>query len=331
MNRSAKINVAVIGLGYMGQNHTRILFGMENVSLVAVCDIDEGKTNKIASQYKVKPYKDFKAMIQKEKLDAVFICLPAIFHFNSAMIAIKSKIAVFVEKPITTDIKQADQLIKASRLYKVPLMVGHIERFNPVVNEINNRIKSQEIGKVFKIHTSRFSPPGGRVNDVSVILDLATHDIDIIKYLIDQPIIRIYAETEAFTHKKADLMSALLRFKNGVIGVVEVSWLHPTKVRHLSVVGERGSYEADYLTQELSFYRQNNKMSKGYESPSQFNSADIIKIAFKAQEPLLVELQAFINALMHRKKMPVTGEEGREALLIAEKISQSGTLHKIIK
>lgn len=325
------LKIAVVGLGYMGQNHTRILSGLENVSLIAVCDIDEAKTNKIAKRYKVRPYKDFKTMIQKEKLDAVFICLPTVFHFSSAMIAIKRKIAVFIEKPITVNSKQANQLIKASQIYKVPLMVGHIERFNPVVNEIKNRLKSKELGKVFKIHTQRFSPPIEKAQDVSAIVDLATHDIDIIKYLTDQPIERMYSETETFHHKKEDIMSALLRFKNGVIGVMEVSWLHPSKVRKLSVVGERGTYEADYLTQELFFYKQNKKMSATYESPAQYNSADVTKIAFKAQEPLAIELQAFVNALKYRKKMPVSGQDGREALLIAEKIAQSGLSHKIIK
>jgi len=325
------IRTAVLGLGYMGQNHTRILCGLENVSLVAVCDIDEAKTNKITKQYKVRPYKDYRILFQKEKLDAVFICLPTVFHFSSAIAAIKRKIAVFVEKPITVNLKQADQLIKAAQLYKVPLMVGHIERFNPVVNEIKNRIKSKELGKVLKIHTRRFSPPTSRVSDVSAIIDLATHDIDIVKYLIDQPIERIFAETETIHHKKEDLMSALIRFKNGVMGVIEVSWLHPSKVRKLSVVGERGIYEADYLTQELFFYKQNKKMSTSYESPTQYNFADLIKIAFKAQEPLAIELQAFVNALIYRRKMPVSGQEGREALLIAEKISQSGSSHKIIK
>src|SRR3989344_2325110 len=260
------IRTAVLGLGYMGQNHTRILCGLENVSLIAVCDIDEAKTNKIAKQYKVRPYKDYRIMFQKEKLNAVFICLPTVFHFSSAIIAIKRKIAVFIEKPITVNLKQADQLIKASQLYKVPLMVGHIERFNPVVNEIKNRIKLKELGKIFKIHTRRFSPPTSRVSDVSAIIDLATHDIDIVKYLIDKPLERIFAETETIHHKKEDLMSALIRFKNGVMGVIEVSWLHPSKVRKLSVVGERGIYEADYLTQELFFYKQNKKMSTSYES-----------------------------------------------------------------
>lgn len=331
MNVKKTVKCAVVGLGYMGQNHTRILSGSQNVSLIAVCDIDDEKTNKISSQYKVRPYKNFKIMLEKEKLDAVFICLPTIFHYQAALLAIGKKIAIFVEKPITANLKQAEQLIKASRNNKVPLMVGHIERFNPVVNEMKNRIKSKELGKIFKIHTRRFSPPGSRVNDVSAIIDLATHDIDIVKYLIDQPIKRIYAETASFHHKKEDLMSAILRFKNGVIAVLEVSWLHPTKVRHLSVIGERGSYEADYITQELFFYRQNNKMSKRYESPSQYNSADLIKIAFKAQEPLAIELQAFVNSLIYRKRMPVSGEEGKEALSIAEKISKSGAEHKITK
>ena len=325
------IKIAVVGLGYMGQNHVRVLSGLQNVSLIAVCDIDEAKTNKIAKQYKVKPYQDFKVMIQHEKLDAVFICLPTVSHFSSALFATKKKIAVFIEKPITSNIKQADQLIKASHQYKTPLMVGHIERFNPVVGEIKNRLKSKELGKIFKIHTRRFSPPSGRAEDVSAIIDLATHDIDIVKYLIDQPIERIYSETEAFNHKKEDIMSALLKFKNGVIGLMEVSWLHPSKIRKLSVLGERGTYEADYITQELLFYRQNKKMSTIYESPAQYNSADLIRIAFKSQEPLAIELQAFVNALIHKRKMPVTAEEGREALLIAEKISRSGLSHKIVK
>lgn len=326
------VKVAVIGLGYMGQNHTRILSSMPNTQLVAICDLDEIKGTQIANKFKVKFYSNYSILLKNEKLDAIFICLPTTQHYKSAKAALINGTAVFVEKPITYEIKEAQDLIRYSEKKKIPVMVGHIERFNPVVQEIRRRLDSGELGKILYIHTQRFSPPPTRAEDVSAIVDLATHDIDIIRYLLKEDPIRVFAETETSYHKKEDFMSAVIRFKSGIIGVVEVSWLHPTKVRNLFVMGENGMYSANYLTQELFFYKQNEKLMKKSTIPTpDQNWADVIKIAFEAKEPLQIELDAFISALEAKTKMPVTAQEGLAALKLTKKFSESGKKHVILK
>lgn len=325
------IKIAVLGLGYMGQNHLRVISKSPEVKLVAICDIDLEKTKKLAKIYKVKAYKDYKKLIKNEDLDAIFICLPTSLHFKTASFAINKDIAVFIEKPISATTQQARKLIKAAGLKKTPIMIGHIERFNPVVNEIKQRIASGELGKIIHIHTQRFSPPPARAQDVSAIVDLATHDIDIIKYILGQDPIRIYSEAENKYHQKEDLMSALIRFTDGAIGLVEVSWLHPTKIRNLTVVGQNGMYVANYLTQELFFYKQNdNKLKTESLSPSS-TWADVIKIGFEAKEPLQIELEAFIKALKSKSKMPITPEEGLAALEMTSKMEKSSISHKVIR
>lgn len=323
-------NVGILGAGYMGQNHARVISSLESVNFIAVCDSDFDKAEKISSQYKVKSYKSFHKLIEKESLDAVIICLPTSLHFKAAVSAIGKGIAVFIEKPICSTVKEAKSLIKKAR--KVPIMIGHVERFNPVVSEIKQRIRSGELGKVIKIHTQRFSPPTGRANDVSAIIDLATHDIDIIQYLLGNKQTRIYAETQSSYHNSEDLMSALIRFKDGAIGLVEVSWLHPIKIRSLTVIGEKGMYVANYLTQELFFYRQNKSLFRNnFFPPTSQTRADVVKIAFEAKEPLRIELESFFEALRSKAQMPVTAEDGLLAIQMAENMALSGLVHKIIK
>lgn len=332
MQKKSMVNIAVLGGGYMGQNHVRVLTTLGNVNLLAICDKEPKKAEKLANQYKLKPYADFRKLLETEELNAVSICLPTSLHFQAGYLAIKKGLHTFMEKPITSKIDEAKKLINYSKKQKLKIMVGHIERFNPVVNEIKQRIKYGELGKVLKVHTQRFSPPTGRATDVSAAIDLATHDIDIIRYLLDEEPIRIYAETDKRAHTKEDLMSALLRFKSGIIGLVEVSWLHPAKVRNLTILGQNGMYVADYITQELFFYRQNQNLFE--TNPfylSNLAHADVVKIAFQAKEPLLIELEHFTNSLRTNSKMPVTGEDGLTALMLAEKMIRSGESNKVLK
>lgn len=330
--RSKPIKLAIVGVGYMGQNHARVFSAIDNIDLVAICDRDKQKVEKISKQYKLKSYFDYKTLFRQEELDAVSICLPTTLHYQIATSALKNKLHTFIEKPISATVGEAKKLIQVSKLSKVKIMVGHIERFNPVVNEIKQRIKSGELGKVLKIHTQRFSPPTGRAQDVSAVIDLATHDIDIIQYLLEDSPIRVYAEIDNKAHKKEDLMSALIRFKNGSIGLVEVSWLNPTKTRTLSVLGENGMYVADYITQELFFYRQNeNLFSINSSRPSSITRADVVKIAFQAKEPLQIELEAFTQAIMTGREMPVSAHDGLLALSMAQNMIKAGKNHKIIR
>src|SRR3990167_1896889 len=326
------LKIAVLGAGYMGQNHVKILSSLPNVSLIAVCDIDKQKTDKLAKQYKIRQYSNFLTLFEKEALDTVSICLPTTLHYSAAVQAIKRRLPIFLEKPICSTVREAKKLTALAKKHNIAVMVGHIERFNPVVNEIKQRIASGELGKIIKIHTQRFSPPPSSTQDVSVIVDLATHDIDVMRYILNESPISIFSETNSHFHKKEVLMSALLRFPKDIIGLVEVSWLHPIKTRNLTIIVEHGMYLANYLTQELFFYRQNKQLFKNNFDPlSAFNRADVVKIAFESKEPLYLELKAFTESLINRKDMPVTAKDGLIALDVAEKMTRSANSRRILK
>ncbi len=322
-----QINIAVVGLGYMGQNHSRVLSSLAGVNLCAVCDIQEEKAVKIAKQYKAKSYVKFKQLFENEHLDAITICLPTPLHFEAASLAISKKIVTFVEKPVCHTVRRAQELIVLSKLNHVPIMVGHVERFNPIISEIKSRLKSKELGKILKIHAQRFSPSAANDPDVSVSVDLATHDIDIFLYILGESPISIFSESMNKKHSKTDLITSTFRFKSGVVGQIEVSWLYPLKKRSLTILGEKGMYSADYLTQELLFYKQNEDMFKG--AISYLNTkADVVKIAFQSQEPLQIELEAFVEATRNKTKMPIDLMAGLKALEIATFMDKSALLHR---
>jgi len=315
----------------MGQNHARVLSTFEEVELTSVADLDMEKAAKLARQYKLNAYKSYSELLKREKIDVAIIALPTALHYKCAKETIKRNIITFLEKPITINVEQAKDLINFASRNKVPVMVGHIERFNPVVQEIKKRLSFGELGKIFQIHTQRYSPSPDRIKDVSAVVDLATHDVDIISFLIEDVPLRIYAETMTMKHGKEDIMSATIKFTNGVVGLIEVSWLHPVKIRNLNILGENGMYRANYLTQELFFYKTNEFSSKSAYNAGQFSNADVVKIAFESKEPLQIELEAFINALRTNSKMPVTAQEGLSALAMVEKFLESGRKHSIIK
>ena len=330
--KDKSVNIAVLGLGYMGQSHVRVLSSLAHTNLIAVCDIDDQKTRKIAKQYKLRSYNNFEKLLSNEKLDAVSVCLPTALHLSASCVALAKKIAVFVEKPICSTVSEAKKLISIAKAENKPIMVGHIERFNPVVNEVKQRIKSGELGEVYQIHTQRVSPPTDLGVDVPVSVDLATHDIDIMLYLSGQEPERIYAESVSKLLKNNDSTIAMIRFENGVIGLIEASWLYPIKKRTLSVLGEKGLYVADYITQELFFYKRNESL---FKSNNYLNyaavKADVVKIAFDWREPLQIELESFVDALRFGRKMPVSGVEGLKALEIAHIFEKSSAQNRIIK
>ncbi|MDP3765821.1 MAG: Gfo/Idh/MocA family oxidoreductase, partial [Nanoarchaeota archaeon] len=148
----AKLNVAVIGAGSMGKNHARVYSGLDNVNLVSVCDYNKETAKEIVKLYKINCYKNYKEMLKKEKIDAVSICVPTKLHKQVALDAIKSKINVLVEKPIAATTAEAKEIINAAAKNKVKLMVGHIEIFNPVVQELKKRIEKNELGNILQVH-----------------------------------------------------------------------------------------------------------------------------------------------------------------------------------
>jgi len=323
MSRS---NVAVIGAGAMGRSHARVYSELKDAELVAVCDANKKTAKDVAHSYKVNHYADYREMIKKEKIDAVSICVPTKFHKDVAVEVIRNKINVLVEKPIAVTLEEAKEIINEADKNNVRMMVGHIERFNPIVIELKKRIARNELGKIYKVNCARLSPFPQRVVDVGVIIDLAIHEIDILRYIINSKITRVYAETARRIHSShEDLLTGTLRFENDILGVINTNWLTPKKVREITVTGEKGMFVANYITQELYFYENEfARKSSDYNSNlMNVTEGNIKKIKMDKKEPLMVELEAFIDCIKKNTEPMVTGQDGVEALKIAEKFKQS--------
>lgn len=328
-----KINAAVIGVGAMGKNHARVYSEMGNVSLVAVCDSNKELAKGISDAYGTNYYTDYKEMLKKEKIEAASICVPTILHKQVATDFIKNNVDVLVEKPIAATIYEAKEIINEAEKNKVKLMIGHIERFNPVVIELKRRVRKNQLGKIYNVHCSRMGPTVHRITDVGVIIDLAIHEIDVLKYLIDSKIKRVYAETAQRIHSThEDLLIGTIRFENGILGVINSNWLTPKIVREISVAGENGMFVADYFKQELSFY-ENEFVKRNLKH--KFYSMMVLegkkrKIKIKNCEPLKNELIAFIGCCINNNNAPITGNDGLDALYIAQKFIESSKKNEVM-
>tara|TARA_Y100000310_G_scaffold344942_1_gene460655 strand:- start:2294 stop:3295 length:1002 start_codon:yes stop_codon:yes gene_type:complete len=328
-----KINVAVIGVGAMGKNHARVYSELENSNLVAVCDNDKGIGKEIASKFNTKFYSNVKEMLDNEKIDAVSICLPTKLHKETALTIINKKIHVLVEKPIATTTEEAKEIINEAKKNNVKLMVGHIERFNPIIIELKKRIKNNEIGKIFLIKSERFSPFPKRVIDVGVTVDLSVHDIDIMQYLLESKVKSVYCVNSQKVHSShEDLMTSILKFKNDTVGTTSCNWITAKIVREITVIGEKGMFKANYLTQELNFFK--NEFTDKYidweKRRLNVIPGDTIKIDIEKKEPLKNELQSFVDCIMNDSTPAISGQDGLESLNVALKFLESSKNNEVM-
>ncbi len=328
-----KINVAVIGVGVMGKNHARVYSELENSNLVAICDNNEQVGKEIADKFNTKFYSDVKEMLDNENIDAISICVPTKLHKETALIVINKKIHVLVEKPVATTIEEAKEIIDEAEKNNVKLMVGHIERFNPIIMELKKRVKNNELGKVFLVKSERFSPFPKRVIDVGVTIDLSVHDIDIMQHLLESEVKSVYGINSQKIHSShEDLMTSILKFKNGTVGITSCNWITPKIVREITVIGEKGMFKADYLTQELHFFK--NEFTDRYidweKRRLNVIPGDAIKVDIEKKEPLKNELQSFIGCIIDDSSPAITGQDGLESLNIALKFLESSKKNEVI-
>lgn len=328
-----KLNIAVIGIGVMGKNHARVYSSLESVNLIAVCDNNEETAKNIAKQYGINYYKDYNELLKKEKIDAVSICVPTKLHNQVALDVIKNKVNLLIEKPIATTIGEAKEIIHEAEKNKVKLMVGHIERFNPVIIELKKLIEKGALGKVFLVKSERFSPFPKRVVDIGVTIDLSVHDVDIMQHLLKSKVKSVYCINSMKIHSKhEDLMTSILKFADGAIGTISCNWITPKIVRELTVIGEKGMYKADYLAQELVMYKNDftDKYIDWEKRILTVTPGDMMKINIVKKEPLRNEIESFIRCIVDDSEPPVSGEEGLESLNIALKFLESSKSNEVI-
>ncbi len=323
------IKIGVIGVGSMGQQHARVLFHSEHAQLVAVADRDQEQLEKVAKRYNAVPYLDYREMLQREQLEAVTVAVPTSLHHSVALAALAEKKHTFVEKPLALTEQQAREIIAGAEQQKVKLMVGHIERFNPAVTELKQRLLRGDLGEIYHLEVQRIGPFPARITDVGVITDLSVHDLDIIRYLLQVSPRRVYAEIHQKLHPTGeDSVTALLRYTNEALAVLNVNFLSPTKIRQLQVFGKKGMFKVNYLDQELYFYENKSFASDNWESVTE---GDMKKIIVPKKEPLQLELDAFLHCIRNDSEPPVTGADGLNVLILAQQLIESAREQKIIK
>ncbi|NOX63542.1 MAG: Gfo/Idh/MocA family oxidoreductase [Chloroflexi bacterium] len=326
------LNAAVIGVGSMGANHARVYARMASTSLVAVADIDSTVAQRVARTYKANAYSDYRQMLANEKLDLVTIALPTHLHCQAALETMQAGLHTFVEKPLADSVEDARKMIDASHQYGVLLGVGHIERYNPAVIALKQRLESGQLGRIYQIHARRIGPFPPRVQDVGVVFDLATHELNVMEYLVGSGICSIAAEVKrTLQNQHEDLVSGILRFNDGVVGVLDINWLTPTKIRQLSILGEQGMFLVNYLTQELWFY-ENRSARDRWEGLATVGVSEgsVIKYELERVEPLRAELETFVNAIIRGRDGLVNGEEGLRAVYLAEQLLRASRERRVV-
>lgn len=329
------LGAAVIGVGSMGRNHARVYDELPGVTLAAVADPSPEALAEVAGRHKVQGYADYREMLEQERPDVVSVAVPTHLHCEVAGIALEAGVHVLVEKPIAATVDEGKALIQKARQADRQLMVGHIVRFNPAIQALKARLSAGDLGHIFQVVCRRVGPFPSRIRDVGVVVDLASHDLDVMRYLIEDEPLRVFAETEREIHTDhEDLLTALIRFNSGVIGRLEANWLTPVKVREILVLGERGMFRVDDLTQDLYFYENAQvegdlwgslRVLKGVSEGS------MIRYHIQRYEPLKAELTAFVEAIREGRPVPVSGEDGLAALRLAVSLVESGRAHQVVE
>ena len=328
------LRVGLVGLGSMGRNHLRVLGLADGVTLVALADPDPDALAAATAATGAQGFDEPLALIAEAELDALVIAAPTTTHLPLTLAAIERGIAVLVEKPLAATPAEATLIVAAAAAAGAPpVQVGHIERFNPAVLELGRLLGSGWLSTVYAITSRRAGPFPARIRDVGVTVDLATHDVDMLSWIAGERPARVSAETAQRIHAThEDLLFGLMSFPSGTVGMLDVDWLTPVKRRQLSVVGEEGLFELDYLTQRLTFARAtdttNPRLIGGYAPTF---SGDVEVLPVENGEPLVAELDAFLRVVRDGGRPVVNAEDGRWAVVIADALLRAANERRTVE
>lgn len=315
------LRVGVIGAGAMGRHHLRIYDNLKGVKLVGVMEPNREVAQAVADQYRIEVFADVEDMIRS--VDAVSIASPSITHGKLGKIFLESGIHCLIEKPLAVTEEECISLIASAKQGNACLMVGHVERFNPAIQQLNAILN--EGHEVHAVDVRRLSSTSGRITDVDVVADLMVHDLDIILSLVKSPVKDLTAKAVSTSGKGGDYVTALLSFDGGALATVTASRITQNKVRELSVTTDFGLIQIDYSAQSLNIFRQGDSALK--RMPGDFGNYNLDIMTERAlvrnAEPLILELQHFIDCVRTGKKPLVGGEEALKALQLVWQIQQS--------
>ncbi|XDE63916.1 Gfo/Idh/MocA family oxidoreductase [Arthrospira platensis BEA 1257B] len=313
------LRIGVIGVGNMGQHHTRVLSLLKDVQLVGVSDVNVERGLDTASKYQVRFFEDYRDLL--EYVDAVCVAVPTRLHHSVGMTCLSVGVHVLIEKPIAASISEAESLVNAAAEYQRILQVGHIERFNPAFAELGKVLKTEE---VLALEAHRMSPYSHRANDVSVVLDLMIHDIDLLMDLVPAPVVKLTASgSRASNSGYLDYVTATLGFGNGIIATLIASKVTHRKLRSIVAHCKNSLTEADFLNNEILIHRQTTAdYVTDYGQILYRQDGLIEKVHTSNIEPLHAELEHFVSCVHGGNQPSVGGEQALKALRLASLIEQ---------
>ncbi len=329
---ATKLRAGLVGLGMMGRHHARVLGSLDGVDLVAVSD-PMGDPHGVAGARAV--LASVHELI-KVGVDYAMVAAPTAFHEELALALAEAGVHALIEKPLAVDTPAAQRITAAFAAKGLVGAVGHIERYNPALQKLREKLDAGDLGEVYQIITRRQGPFPARIADVGVVKDLATHDIDLTAWVARSAFATVSART---THKSGrpheDMVAAIGELKNGIITNHLVNWLTPFKERLTMVTGERGTLVADTLTADLTFYANASVLTE-WDSVAAFrgvSEGDVVRYAFAKPEPLRVEHEAFRDAVLGlpgAAERIVTMEQGLATVAVAEAMLESSRTKETI-
>jgi predicted dehydrogenase len=303
-----RVKVGVVGVGYLGRYHAEKYANLPQTDLVGVADIDPEKADRVAKQWKTRAFTDYRDLIPHVK--AVSIAVPTSLHYTIASDFLKRGIDVLIEKPITTTLEEADDLITLARERNLILQVGHLERFNAAIVATRDIIRNPMF-----IESHRLAFFQERGTDVDVILDLMIHDIDIILSMVKSRVKEIHAVGVPVISQHIDIANARIEFRNGCVANVTASRISDKMMRKIRIFEPDAYISIDYAAKEVQVYRK-----IGEASPDSLPEIVSEQIAIEEKDSLGEEIKAFIQSVITRSIPVVAGEAGKEALKVALEI-----------
>jgi UDP-N-acetylglucosamine 3-dehydrogenase len=297
------LKIGVIGVGVMGSNHARVLSEMAGVTLVGVADPDRMQRDLVGRTLGCAVFADLEALVASG-VEAVTIAAPTHLHHDLALACIGRGLHVLVEKPIAPTVEEGRAIVAAARRAGVTLMIGHVERFNPAVESIKRAIKGQDI---LSIAITRVGPFPPRMSNVGVVIDLAVHDIDLIRWFTDSEIAEIQPQLSSAVAEREDIALLQFRTESGVLAHINTNWLTPFKARTIHVATRDKYLIGDLLTLQVT-------ECFGFQPDGSYSMRHL---SVGYAEPLRAELRAFVDAVRDGRAPPVTGEEGVASLEVA--------------
>lgn len=312
-----RIRMGVVGAGNMGRNHLRIIGEIPAFELVGLYDTDVVNAQKASKEYHTKTFNELNGLLSA--VDAVSIAVPSFLHKETALAAANKHCHILLEKPIALNGADAQQIIDACSEAGVTLMVGHIERYNPVFTEL---LKVLESERIFTVSFRRLSPFDPRTGDANVVQDLMIHDIDLLCALTQKPIVRLASHGISVYSKKPDHVQTLVAFENGLLADITASRITESKVRRIEVTAQNAYIVADLLNRTIDIMRQ-TRFLPGEERGVSYRQENVTEKVFVPMgEPLRIELSHFAECVATGCRPITDGESASKALALCEKIME---------